>query len=32
VKHYRDLPRERLAEEEREVLALPDAEVFEEVR
>jgi formylmethanofuran dehydrogenase subunit E len=32
VERYRDLPRERLAEAGREVLALPDAEVFEEVR
>ena len=32
VARYRDLPRERLAEAGREVLALPEAEVFEEVR
>jgi formylmethanofuran dehydrogenase subunit E len=32
VARYRDLPRERLAEAGREVLALPEADVFEEVR
>lgn len=31
VEHYKDVPRERLAEAGREVLALPDAEVLEEV-
>ena len=31
VERYKDLPRERLAEAGREVLALPDAEVLEEV-
>jgi formylmethanofuran dehydrogenase subunit E len=32
AERFRDVPRERLAEAGRQVLALPDAEVFEEVR